>query len=91
MMLSVFNQLKPKALESDSELFFTSPSPGTIALFLENTYYPTYECYVQEIGRVMEQEYEVIAEYGIHLQVDCPDLAMGRHTRFKHLGPSCPD
>jgi len=85
MMVSVFNELKQKYPESDSELFFTSPSPGAVALFLENKYYPNYETYLEKIGEVLKQEYEIIDSYGVFLQLDCPDLAMGRHTRFKDL------
>jgi 5-methyltetrahydropteroyltriglutamate--homocysteine methyltransferase len=71
--------------EADSELFFTSPSPGTVSLFLENQYYPNDETYLQHLGEILKKEYAIITEYGVHLQIDCPDLAMGRHTRFKHL------
>jgi len=85
MMVSVFNDLKQKYPESDSELFFTSPSPGTVALFLENKYYPNYETYLQQLGEVLKREYEIIHSYGVLLQIDCPDLAMGRHTIFKEL------
>lgn len=85
MMIDVFNDVKQKYPESKSELFFTAPSPGTVALFLENKYYPDYETYLQELGEVLKQEYEIINGYGVFLQIDCPDLAMGRHTRFKHL------
>jgi 5-methyltetrahydropteroyltriglutamate--homocysteine methyltransferase len=84
-MVSVYDQLKPLYPETESELFFTSPSPGTLALFLENKYYPSYDAYLEHLGSVLKQEYEIISGYGIHLQIDCPDLAMGRHTRFKHL------
>lgn len=83
MMVSVFNRLKQKYPESDSELFFTAPSPGTVALFLENKHYPSYETYLQKLGQVLKQEYEIIDGYGVFLQIDCPDLAMGRHTRYK--------
>lgn len=69
----------------EAALFFTAPSPGTIALFMENRYYPDYQTYLQELGSVLQQEYELIAGHGVMLQIDCPDLAMGRHTRFKHL------
>lgn len=86
MMAEVFDELKQKYPESDSELFFTSPSPGTIGLFMENKYYPSYEAYLQKLGEVLKEEYEIINSYGVFLQVDCPDLAMGRHTRFKDLG-----
>jgi len=85
MMVDVFNELKHKYPETDSELFFTSPSPGTVALFLENKYYPDYETYLHQLGEVLKKEYDIIHSYGVYLQVDCPDLAMGRHTRFKDL------
>jgi len=85
MMVGVFNELKQKYPESDSELFFTSPSPGTVALFLENKYYPNYNAYLQKLGDVLKREYQIISSYGVLLQIDCPDLAMGRHTRFKDM------
>ena len=85
MMADVFNELTQKYPESDSELFFTSPSPGTVALFLENKYYPSYETYLQKLGQVLRKEYELINSYGVFLQIDCPDLAMGKHTRYKDL------
>jgi len=86
MMVRVFGELKQKYPETESELFFTAPSPGTVALFLENKYYPNYETYLQKLADVLKQEYEIISSYGIFLQIDCPDLAMGRHTKFKNLG-----
>ena len=85
MMVDIFNELKQKYPESESELFFTAPSPGTVALFLEDKYYLDYETYLQNLGEVLKKEYEIICSYGIFLQIDCPDLAMGRHTKFKHL------
>jgi len=68
-----------------SELFFTAPSPGTLALFLENQHYPDYRRYVEKLGQLLRREYELIQSYGMFLQVDCPDLAMGRHTVHKGL------
>ena len=85
MMTAVYKELRPSHPEAQSELFFTSPSPGTVALFMENQYYPTDEAYLENIAEVLRHEYEIISSYGVHLQIDCPDLAMGRHTRFKHL------
>ena len=32
----------------------------------------------------MKHEYRAIIESGFYLQIDCPDLGMGRHTTFKH-------
>ena len=66
-------------------VFFTAPSPGTLALFLENRYYPDYRTYLEKLGEVLRREYEIIAGYGMYLQIDCPDLAMGRHTTYKNL------
>ncbi len=85
MMVAVFDEVKKDHPQSQSDLFFTSPSPGTIALFLENLHYPDYKSYVRALGSVLKQEYEIINSYGIQLQIDCPDLAMGRHTRFRHM------
>lgn len=88
MMTAIFNKLSDEYADSASQLFFTSPSPGTVALFMDNDYYPDDDAYLQGIAEVLKQEYELIAGYGIHLQIDCPDLAMGRHTKFKHLTDS---
>jgi 5-methyltetrahydropteroyltriglutamate--homocysteine methyltransferase len=85
MMVGVYEALKPSVPDSETGLFFTSPSPGTVALFMENKHYPDDEAYMEAIASVLKQEYDIIAGYGLQLQVDCPDLAMGRHTRFKNL------
>jgi 5-methyltetrahydropteroyltriglutamate--homocysteine methyltransferase len=70
------NDLKPQ------EAFMTSASPGVIALFLENKYYSSHEKYLKVLADVMRDEYEVVHKAGFILQLDCPDLAVGRHTRF---------
>jgi 5-methyltetrahydropteroyltriglutamate--homocysteine methyltransferase len=88
MMANVYNELQHLHPGADSKLFFTSPSPGTVALFLENKYHPSYEDYLENLGAVLKKEYDIISEYGFYLQIDCPDLAMGRHTRYKHLTDS---
>ena len=88
MMASVYEALRPTYPQNQAEFFFTAPSPGTVALFMENQHYPNDEAYLQSLAAVLKQEYDIIAGYGFHLQVDCPDLAMGRHTHFKHLTDS---
>jgi 5-methyltetrahydropteroyltriglutamate--homocysteine methyltransferase len=88
MMAGVHEALQQSHPENKAELFFTSPSPGTVALFMENQYYPSDEAYLQSLAAVLKQEYDIIGGYGFHLQIDCPDLAMGRHTRFKQLTDS---
>jgi 5-methyltetrahydropteroyltriglutamate--homocysteine methyltransferase len=64
------------------DVFMSAASPGVIALFFPNQYYPTREAYLAAIADAMQEEYEAIAQSGIVLQVDCPDLAMGRHIQF---------
>jgi 5-methyltetrahydropteroyltriglutamate--homocysteine methyltransferase len=88
MMISVFRELQAEHPDNDAELFFTAPSPGTVALFLENHYYADYETYLTCLGEILQKEYDIISSYDICLQIDCPDLAMGRHTRYKHLDDS---
>ena len=67
------------------EVFMTSPSPGQIGRFLQNRYYPSDEKYLYTLADVMKREYEAIVDAGFVLQLDCPDLALGRHTQFSHL------
>ncbi|MGD0956352.1 MAG: cobalamin-independent methionine synthase II family protein [Candidatus Acidiferrales bacterium] len=67
------------------EGFMNAVSPGTIAVFQPNEYYPSHEKYLEALANAMREEYEMIAKSGLLLQLDCPDLAMGRHTRFKNL------
>ncbi|MGH7073496.1 MAG: cobalamin-independent methionine synthase II family protein [Stellaceae bacterium] len=66
------------------DTFMTAASPGVIALFLENKFYPSHEKYLDVLSGVMKEEYEAIHRAGFILQLDCPDLAVGRHTRFAH-------
>jgi 5-methyltetrahydropteroyltriglutamate--homocysteine methyltransferase len=70
---------------SVAEGFMNAVSPGTIAVFQPNEYYPSHETYLAALADAMREEYELIAKSGLLLQLDCPDLAMGRHTRFKNL------
>jgi 5-methyltetrahydropteroyltriglutamate--homocysteine methyltransferase len=68
-----------------AEAFLTAASPGVVASFLPNTYYRSHEDYVAAIAEAMREEYAAIAAAGFVLQIDCPDLAMSRHTAFQHL------
>ncbi len=64
------------------EFFMTSPSPGQIARYLKNKYYDTEEAYMFALADVMQREYKAIVDAGFILQLDCPDLAMLRHTVY---------
>lgn len=68
-----------------AEGFLNAASPGVVAVFQPNRYYPSHEAYIEAIAEAMREEYEAIAGAGFLLQVDCPDLAMGRHTAFQDL------
>lgn len=58
------------------DLFLSAASPGVVALFFPNHYYPTEEAYLEAIATAMREEYEAIHRAGIVLQLDCPDLAV---------------
>ena len=66
-----------------SDAFINAASPGTIALFQPNDYYPTQDDYLEAVAEGMREEYEAIAASGILLQIDAPDLGMGRHTMYR--------
>ncbi len=66
--------------------FMTAASPGVIAVFQPNNYYPTHEAYLQALAEALKSEYETIVGAGFLLQVDCPDLAMARHIQFRDAG-----
>jgi 5-methyltetrahydropteroyltriglutamate--homocysteine methyltransferase len=61
----------------DDRIFMTAASPGVVALFFENRYYPNDEAFVNAIADAMRAEYQAIADAGIILQLDCPDLGAG--------------
>jgi len=66
-------------------LFMSAASPGVISLFFRNDHYPSQEAYLFAIADAMRHEYETVAKAGIVLQIDCPDLAMGRHIQYADL------
>jgi 5-methyltetrahydropteroyltriglutamate--homocysteine methyltransferase len=76
-MLAAVHRHKPH------RAFLTAASPGLIAIFHPNRFYPTHAAYLEALAAAMRVEFQAIVEAGLELQVDCPDLAMGRHTVFK--------
>jgi 5-methyltetrahydropteroyltriglutamate--homocysteine methyltransferase len=68
-----------------AEAFMTAASPGVIAHFLRNEHYPSRDAYLARLVDVMKEEYDAIHRAGFVLQIDCPDLAMGRHLAFPDL------
>jgi len=68
------------------EGFLTAASPGVISLFFRDEHHGSHEAYLAAIAEAMRHEYEAVARAGFVLQIDCPDLAMGRHIQFAQLG-----
>ena len=65
--------------------FMNSASPGLITAFQPNRFYPSHEAYLADLVAAMRPEYEAIVAAGFQLQLDCPDLAMSRHTGYQDL------
>jgi 5-methyltetrahydropteroyltriglutamate--homocysteine methyltransferase len=68
-----------------AKAFMNAASPGLISAFQINKHYPTQEAYLADLAEAMREEYESIVREGFFLQLDCPDLAMSRHTGFQDL------
>jgi 5-methyltetrahydropteroyltriglutamate--homocysteine methyltransferase len=71
--------------QKTEKAFMNAASPGVIALFLPNQYYPSREKYIEALAEVMKAEYKAIIDAGFDLQLDCPDLALSRHMLFQDL------
>ena len=74
-----------KSAKPDTEAFMNAASPGLITAFQVNQFYPSHEAYLADLADAMRQEYEAIVAEGFYLQLDCPDLAMSRHTGYQDL------
>ena len=68
-----------------TDVFMSAASPGVISLFFRDDHYGSHEAYLFAIADAMRHEYETVARAGFTLQLDCPDLAMGRHIQFAAL------
>jgi 5-methyltetrahydropteroyltriglutamate--homocysteine methyltransferase len=67
------------------EGFMSAASPGVVSLFFRNDHYKDHETYLYAIAEAMRAEYEAVAKGGFTLQIDCPDLGMGRHIQYAEL------
>jgi 5-methyltetrahydropteroyltriglutamate--homocysteine methyltransferase len=77
------NLARAAAASAPAATFMNAASPGVIALFQPNDFYPTQDAYLEALGEAMRPEYEAIVEAGFLLQIDAPDLGMGRHTMYR--------
>ena len=67
------------------EGFMSAASPGVVSLFFRNEHYKDHEAYLYAIAEAMRHEHEAVAKAGFTLQIDCPDLGMGRHIQYAAL------
>lgn len=79
------NMASAVKLAGPIEAFLNAASPGVIALFQPNGHYPTQDAYLDALSAAMRSEYETIVDAGFILQIDSPDLGVGRHMMFKDL------
>ncbi len=80
-----FKAALDKQAAPDTEAFMNAASPGLITAFQVNRHYPSHEAYLADLADAMREEYETIVAEGFYLQLDCPDLAMSRHTGYQDL------
>ena len=85
MCMDLENFTAALAGKSCAGAFLNAASPGVVSSFQPNRYYPNRETYIFAVAEAMQEEYETIVASGFLLQVDCPDLAMARHTGFQDL------
>ncbi|HEY6457038.1 MAG TPA: cobalamin-independent methionine synthase II family protein [Steroidobacteraceae bacterium] len=83
LQIDIANLNQAVAVAKPHGAFMNAASPGVIALFQPNDFYPTQDAYLEALADALAVEYEAIARAGIILQIDAPDLAMGRHTLYR--------
>ena len=81
----IINFKEALKINSHSEGFMNSPSPGVICNFLPNKFYKNDDEYLEKLSDIMKFEYEKIIDSGLSLQIDCPDLALSRHMIYKNI------
>ena len=79
----IANQLSAMQKVGVTKGFMNAASPGVIAVFQPNKYYASHEQYLEALANAMQTEYEAIVASGLDLQIDAPDLGMGRHIKFR--------
>jgi 5-methyltetrahydropteroyltriglutamate--homocysteine methyltransferase len=83
LQIDIANLNQAVAVAKPHGAFMNAASPGVIALFQPNDFYPTQDAYLEALADALAVEYEAIVRAGIILQIDAPDLAMGRHTLYR--------
>jgi 5-methyltetrahydropteroyltriglutamate--homocysteine methyltransferase len=83
VQVDIDNLLSAMSKHNPTQSFMNAASPGVIALFQPNKHYATHEAYLEALADAMAHEYRAIVDAGIVLQLDSPDLGLGRHMMFK--------
>ena len=73
------------SLNNHSKAFMNAASPGVINVFMPNKFYKDDDTYLEKLSEIMSAEYKLITDNNLHLQLDCPDLALARHMNYKDL------
>jgi 5-methyltetrahydropteroyltriglutamate--homocysteine methyltransferase len=68
--------------QSVHEAFLPAVSPGCVAMLMGTTHYQSRRDFLYALGDALREEYRAIVSRGFVLQIDCPDLALGRHLEF---------
>jgi 5-methyltetrahydropteroyltriglutamate--homocysteine methyltransferase len=82
---AALDALPVAARERVQNAFLTAASPGVVSLFFRDDHYGSEEAYLAAIAEAMRHEYEAVVDAGFFLQIDCPDLGMGRHIQYADL------
>jgi 5-methyltetrahydropteroyltriglutamate--homocysteine methyltransferase len=62
--------------------FLSSPAPGLLHR-LGTSHYKSDQAFLDALGAAQHEEWLLIADAGLAVQADHPDLLMGRHTDFR--------
>ncbi|RJT05318.1 cobalamin-independent methionine synthase II family protein [Halococcus sp. IIIV-5B] len=62
------------------DTFMTSASPSVVTATHVNDYYDTHEAYLTAAADAMQAEYEIVADAGLTLQIDAPELLTAGQT-----------
>jgi 5-methyltetrahydropteroyltriglutamate--homocysteine methyltransferase len=84
MKVDIANMQSAVKRHGAREAFINTASPGTIALFQPNEHYATQDAYLEAVAEGMRAEYEGLTQAGLLIQIDAPDLAMGRQTMYRN-------
>jgi len=60
-------------------------APSAFGIFDGSFDADAHKAYVDALAAAVAKEYALLVKSGVRLQVDCPDLAMGRHTKWAAL------